>query len=271
MIADDTADPALVAADLLSQAEHDVEAYAVLLTTSGKLAEATARAVDEQLATLPRKEIAAESIRRHGVALVMRTLDDALEFAERYAPEHLELMVRDADDVAHRVMQRGRDLRRRLHAGGGGRLSRGAQPRAADGRDGALRVAARGLRLRQAHVGVALGRRGAGGARRRHRGARRRRRLARARARRIQETANERALEGAGAAAAAWRAGVRGARASQRHQARRQRVALSAVARGDGGDGEASSRRSSSTAIPTRRRSSCGGRWRRAPASPSRS
>jgi histidinol dehydrogenase len=107
VIADDAADPALVAADLLSQAEHDVEAYAVLLATSGKLAEATARAVDEQLATLPRKEIAAESIRRHGVALVMRTLDDALKFAERYAPEHLELMVRDADDVAHRVMNAG--------------------------------------------------------------------------------------------------------------------------------------------------------------------
>src|SRR6185312_14358559 len=107
VIADDAADPALVAADLLSQAEHDVAAYAVLLATSGKLAEATARAVDEQLATLPRKEIAAESIRRHGVALVMRTLDDALKFAERYAPEHLELMVRDADDVAHRVMNAG--------------------------------------------------------------------------------------------------------------------------------------------------------------------
>ena len=58
VIADDAADPALVAADLLSQAEHDVEAYAVLVTTSRALAEATARAVDEQLATLPRREIA---------------------------------------------------------------------------------------------------------------------------------------------------------------------------------------------------------------------
>jgi histidinol dehydrogenase len=58
VIADDEADPALVAADLLSQAEHDVEAYAVLLTTSHDLAEKTARAVDEQLETLPRKEIA---------------------------------------------------------------------------------------------------------------------------------------------------------------------------------------------------------------------
>ena len=107
VIADDGADPALVAADLLSQAEHDVEAYAVLLTTSRALAEATARAVDEQLATLPRREIASESITRHGVALVMRSLDDCLAFADRYAPEHLELLVRDADAVANRVQHAG--------------------------------------------------------------------------------------------------------------------------------------------------------------------
>jgi histidinol dehydrogenase len=107
VIADDGADPALVAADLLSQAEHDVEAYAVLVTTSRALAEATARAVDEQLATLPRREIASESIARHGMALVMRTLDDCLAFADRYAPEHLELLVRDADAVANRVQHAG--------------------------------------------------------------------------------------------------------------------------------------------------------------------
>ncbi len=107
VIADDAADPALVAADLLSQAEHDVEAYAILVTTSPALADQAARAVDEQLATLPRREIAAESLRRHGVALVMRSLDEALAFADRYAPEHLELLVRDADAVAHRVQHAG--------------------------------------------------------------------------------------------------------------------------------------------------------------------
>jgi len=107
IIADEEADPALVAADLLSQAEHDVEAYAVLLTTSRALAEATAKAVDEQLATLPRKEIAAQSIARHGVALVMTSLEEALAFADRYAPEHLELLVRDADAVAHFVQHSG--------------------------------------------------------------------------------------------------------------------------------------------------------------------
>lgn len=107
VIADDSADPALVAADLLSQAEHDVEAYAVLLTTSRALAAETARAVAEQLASLPRKAIAEESLARHGIALVMRSLDDALTFADRYAPEHLELLVRNADEVAARVQHAG--------------------------------------------------------------------------------------------------------------------------------------------------------------------
>jgi histidinol dehydrogenase len=107
VIADDSAEASLVAADLLSQAEHDPEAYAVLLTTSRTLADAVARAVDEQLRTLPRRDIAGASIERHGVALVMRSLDDALAFADRYAPEHLELLVRDADAAAHRVQHAG--------------------------------------------------------------------------------------------------------------------------------------------------------------------
>jgi histidinol dehydrogenase len=107
IIADETADAALVAADLLSQAEHDVEAYAVLVTTSARLAAETARAVEEQLETLPRREIASESISRHGVALVVGSLDEALAFADRYAPEHLELMVKDADQVATRVRHAG--------------------------------------------------------------------------------------------------------------------------------------------------------------------
>ena len=78
-------------------------------------------------------------------------------FADRYAPEHLELLVRDADAVAHAGAARGRDLRRRLHARGGGRLPGRAEPRAADGRHGALRLAARRVRLRQAHVAACAG------------------------------------------------------------------------------------------------------------------
>jgi histidinol dehydrogenase len=107
VIADEAADPAVVAADLLSQAEHDVEAQAVLVTTSRKLAEETSAAVADQLETLPRQAIAAESIRRRGAALVTRTLDEALAFADRYAPEHLELLVRDPDAAAARVRHAG--------------------------------------------------------------------------------------------------------------------------------------------------------------------
>jgi histidinol dehydrogenase len=107
IVADERANAELVAADLLSQAEHDVEAYAVLVTTSRALAEATALAVDVQLADLPRQAIAAESIRRHGVALIVRSLDEALAFADKYAPEHLELLVRDADGAAARVRHAG--------------------------------------------------------------------------------------------------------------------------------------------------------------------
>ncbi|HEX4458943.1 MAG TPA: histidinol dehydrogenase [Polyangia bacterium] len=107
VIADDAADPAIVAADLLSQAEHDVEAYAILVTTSQRVAEETARHVDAQLRTLPRQEIASESIRRHGVALVVGSLGEAIDFADRYAPEHLELLVRDADAAAAKVRHAG--------------------------------------------------------------------------------------------------------------------------------------------------------------------
>jgi histidinol dehydrogenase len=107
IVADEQASPELIAADLLSQAEHDVEACAVLVTPSLALARAAAEAVERQLATLPRHAIAAESIARHGVALVTESLDEALAFADRYAPEHLELLVGDPDAAAARIRHAG--------------------------------------------------------------------------------------------------------------------------------------------------------------------
>ena len=100
IIADDTADPAWVAADLLAQAEHDREARAIVVTTSRALAEAVAREVAVQLATLPRKAIAEHSIDHHGAAVVVSTIEEAVAFANRYAPEHLELDVAEARAVA---------------------------------------------------------------------------------------------------------------------------------------------------------------------------
>lgn len=95
IIADETADPEWVAADLLSQAEHDTEAAAMLLTTDEALADAVEKALAKQLAALPRQEEAAESLRRWGLILTCANLDEALELADVVAPEHLELLVKE--------------------------------------------------------------------------------------------------------------------------------------------------------------------------------
>lgn len=91
VLADDTANPAYVAADLLSQAEHDVLASAVLITTSPTLAEAVIQQVETQLAQLSRRDIAARSLRDYGEVLVCSSMEEAIEFANRLAPEHLEV------------------------------------------------------------------------------------------------------------------------------------------------------------------------------------
>jgi histidinol dehydrogenase len=95
VIADDTADPAYVAADLLSQAEHDILASAILVTPSRHLAEKVAEALEVQLAALPRKEIAAKALRNYGALLVVPDLETAMATANAIAPEHLELVVAD--------------------------------------------------------------------------------------------------------------------------------------------------------------------------------
>jgi histidinol dehydrogenase len=107
IVADHQADPRLVAADLLSQAEHDADAYAILVTTSLELAVATQKEVAAQLESLPRKAIAEQSITRHGHAVVVDHINDALAFAEEYAPEHLELMTADAAAQAARIRNAG--------------------------------------------------------------------------------------------------------------------------------------------------------------------
>ncbi len=107
IVADDGADPRWIAADLLAQAEHDTEARPILVTTSAALADAVADAVEAQLASLPRVAIARPSIDRYGAVVIVDSLDDALALAERYAPEHLELQLRDARAVAARVRRAG--------------------------------------------------------------------------------------------------------------------------------------------------------------------
>ncbi len=95
VVADDTANPRFVAADLLSQAEHDKLASAVLITDSKALAAAVAQEVETQLSSLPREEIARASIDDYGKIIVCEDLKEAVKVANEIAPEHLELCVED--------------------------------------------------------------------------------------------------------------------------------------------------------------------------------
>jgi histidinol dehydrogenase len=96
--------PAHLAADMLAQAEHDADASAILLTTSKRLAAAVARAVEEQLASLPTAKVAAKSIARNSAIVMVRSLDEAIDIANRFAPEHLSI---PEERLLHRVRHAG--------------------------------------------------------------------------------------------------------------------------------------------------------------------
>lgn len=97
VLADEHADPTLIAADLLSQAEHDEDAYAILVTTSASLAEATAIELGKQLAALSRPAIIRASLEAHGVALVVSSRKRLIEVGDTLAAEHVALHVSEAD------------------------------------------------------------------------------------------------------------------------------------------------------------------------------
>jgi len=97
IIADDSANPRWVAADLLSQAEHGEDSLVVLLTPSGELGRAVAAEVDRQADRLSRRETVRECVSRHGWVIVTRDLAEACELSNRCAPEHLELVVQEPD------------------------------------------------------------------------------------------------------------------------------------------------------------------------------
>ena len=107
IVADGTASPAVVAADMLSQAEHDKMASAVLVTDSLSLAEAVAQELERQLALLPRFEIARESIDRNGKIILAETIEEAIDIANEIAPEHLELCVDHPFDYLDAVRNAG--------------------------------------------------------------------------------------------------------------------------------------------------------------------
>jgi len=106
VIADETANPAFVAADLLSQAEHGVDSQVLLITDSERLLTAVEAEVEKQLTVLPRKEIATAALSNSRLVLV-GSADEALSICNRYAPEHLIIETTDADVLASRVVNAG--------------------------------------------------------------------------------------------------------------------------------------------------------------------
>lgn len=107
ILADDSADPEWVAADLLAQAEHDTAAQAILITDSPALATAVTAAVERQLATLPRREIAGRSWRDNGAVILVPGIAAMPILADRIAAEHLEIMTREPDALAARIRHAG--------------------------------------------------------------------------------------------------------------------------------------------------------------------
>lgn len=107
VIADEGADPAYVAADLLSQAEHDPMASAILCTTSQTIADQVVQEVEKQLKDLPKKAIAEASLSQYGAILVLDSIEQCIEISDRIAPEHLELMVKNAKAHLNQVHHAG--------------------------------------------------------------------------------------------------------------------------------------------------------------------
>jgi histidinol dehydrogenase len=107
VLADNTAFADEVAADVLSQAEHDPRACSVLVTPSMELAEAVAAEVEKQLELLPRREIAAASIRDYGMIYVTSDMDEAVETVNKLAPEHLEIIAENAMEILGKIRHAG--------------------------------------------------------------------------------------------------------------------------------------------------------------------
>ncbi|MBQ6975923.1 MAG: histidinol dehydrogenase [Selenomonadaceae bacterium] len=107
IIADESANPAYAAADMLSQAEHDPLACSIVITTDLNLAEKISAQVTTQLEKLPRREIAAASIENNGLIIAAKNLDDAIDFANISAPEHLELLTKNPFELLPKIKNAG--------------------------------------------------------------------------------------------------------------------------------------------------------------------
>lgn len=107
IVADDTADPRFIAADLVAQAEHDPLAACILVTPSRALLDKVLDALDEEVARAPRREIVEQALKGQGAGVLVEDLDKALAVADAFAPEHLELAIADPDAALVRVRNAG--------------------------------------------------------------------------------------------------------------------------------------------------------------------
>jgi len=107
IIADETANPVFVAADMLSQAEHDEHASSIVVTTSDSFALAVANEIKQQLAALTRKSITQKSLNKYGAIIRAQDMNEAVEIANNIAPEHLEIMVKNPDAILEKIRNAG--------------------------------------------------------------------------------------------------------------------------------------------------------------------
>lgn len=107
IIADETANPAFIAADLLADGEHGEDSACVLITTSQKVADQTISEIKKQLPNITTKERAKESLKRYGLFALVDTLSEAVAFTNEYAPEHLEIMTKNASELVSKITNAG--------------------------------------------------------------------------------------------------------------------------------------------------------------------
>jgi histidinol dehydrogenase len=107
VLADDSADPVVVAADLVTQAEHGPDSPAILVTTSEPLAQAVEAEIERLLPRLERRPILAQALERHGRIAIAPDLDAAIDFVNGYAPEHISIDTADPEAVAARIRNAG--------------------------------------------------------------------------------------------------------------------------------------------------------------------
>ena len=107
IIADNNANPAFIAADMLAQAEHDPLATSILITTDEQMAKSTITSIEKQLEKLSKKDIAAVSLEKNGKVLLADTMETIIAYVNEFAPEHLEIMTEDADKIVNEIENAG--------------------------------------------------------------------------------------------------------------------------------------------------------------------